>query len=522
MSSYHLTVWFEESTLSAVFSISIKYAYIIKSLDYKKIRVFQDKFWRSGSRKPSAVALYNGKMIKNFFAISAITNIVLQLSQAIITFYIAKLIGPTQFGLFILYMSFINLFISLTETGISSYIIKEKEMTANQINKYYSSFITVIIFPILILFSIILSLYYYSFNNIIMLHLIIILLGGFLNILYIFQKSFLTKNLKFNVILRNEFLSSSISIIITILLAKYTLDVISLLLFYLFRNLFLYVFSYLTTPIRFNIKNININILKKSKDYTLGFLFFNLINYFSRNFDKYLISEGIGKYILGQYGLAYRIMTYPVQMLTGVINSVLFPKLSKLNNKKEIKKEYLSSIFVISFLSLPLMSYISYNSATFVALFFNNDWNHLSFLIKILSICGAIQSILSTVGILYQLNTKTFLMNKIAIINTIIILSSIIIGVFIFHDIEKMAVLYLISYLIIFPYSMHIPLKSFDGNFTDVIKSIFPSLIYTLIFITISLFLNLSFINNTLFSFLLFSVFFLIYRKRLFNFLKNR
>lgn len=462
-------------------------------------------------------------MIKNFFAISAITNIVLQLSQAIITFYIAKLIGPTQFGLFILYMSFINLFISLTETGISSYIIKEKGMTEVEINKYYSSFLIIIVSPIIIFSGIILTLYYLTFGNeIFILHLIIILAGGFLNIIYIFQKSFLTKNLKFNTILRNEFLSSSISIIITIFLANYTLDVISLLLFYLLRNFFLYVFSYLTTPIRFSRKNINLNILKKSKNYTLGFLFFNLINYFSRNFDKYLISEGIGKFILGQYGLAYRIMTYPVQMLTGVINSVLFPKLSKLNNIKDIKKEYLSSIFVISFLSLPLMSYISYNSTFFVIYFFSNEWSHLAFLIKILSICGSIQSILSTVGILYQLNTKTFLMNKIAVINTSIILLSIIIGVFVFHDIEKMAILYLISYLIIFPYSMHIPLKTFNGSFLDIIKNILPSLVYTLFFFTISLSFNLSFLYNTLFSIILFSIFLLFYRKKLFNFLKNR
>lgn len=60
-----MTVWFEESTLSAVFCILIKYAYITKSLNYKKIRVFRDEFWRSGGRKPSAVALDNSYM--NFF-----------------------------------------------------------------------------------------------------------------------------------------------------------------------------------------------------------------------------------------------------------------------------------------------------------------------------------------------------------------------------------------------------------------------------------------------------------------------
>lgn len=52
-----MTVWFEESTLSAVFRILLKYAYIIKLLYYIQIRVFRDKFWRSGGRKPSAVAL---------------------------------------------------------------------------------------------------------------------------------------------------------------------------------------------------------------------------------------------------------------------------------------------------------------------------------------------------------------------------------------------------------------------------------------------------------------------------------
>ncbi len=59
-----MTVWFEESTLSAVFRILLKCAYITKLLYYKKIRVFRDKFWRSGGRKPSAVAMTNKENLK--------------------------------------------------------------------------------------------------------------------------------------------------------------------------------------------------------------------------------------------------------------------------------------------------------------------------------------------------------------------------------------------------------------------------------------------------------------------------
>ncbi|EMH0062108.1 oligosaccharide flippase family protein [Providencia rettgeri] len=457
------------------------------------------------------------KVFKNLFFLSSLTNIVLQLTQVIIIFYIAAKIGPSDFGTFVLYTSFINLFISLTETGISSYIIKEKGFNLRKIEEYYSSLISIFICPIFLI--VIILAFLIRIDNLELICLM--LLGGFFQTLNIFHKAYLTKELLFKKILLIEFISSIISISVSVILVNKGYGLMSLVTFFLLKNIIFFLYSGKITKIKIKLELISIESLKPSLSYISGFLTFNIINYFSRNFDKLLISEGLGKFVLGQYGLAYRVMSYPMQTITGVINSVLLPKLAKYESLDDMKKEYLMSIFVISCFSFPLMAYLSVNAKEITLFFFSSSWDYLPQIISVLSICGAIQSVMSTVGILYQLSPNTSVMNRIAIINTIIILSSILLGVFIFKSIYIMCWLYLLSYLIIFPHTMLIPFKVYNGSLLDIIKSIYPGVLAFVLYYFSSLTTNDFIIRTIIFAFIFF-VFILINHKKILFFLKNR
>ncbi|MBE0153559.1 oligosaccharide flippase family protein [Serratia fonticola] len=52
---------------------------------------------------------------------------------------------------------------------------------------------------------------------------------------------------------------------------------------------------------------------------------FNFINYFSRNSDQIIIGRSFSASILGQYSLAYRVMLFPIQNISFVLTSSLFP-----------------------------------------------------------------------------------------------------------------------------------------------------------------------------------------------------
>lgn len=60
--------------------------------------------------------------------------------------------------------------------------------------------------------------------------------------------------------------------------------------------------------------------------------------------------------ILGAYSLAYRIMLFPLQNLTYIASRSLFPIMSRQqDNVLEVKKLFLKSVDVISFIVFPLM-----------------------------------------------------------------------------------------------------------------------------------------------------------------------
>ena len=104
--------------------------------------------------------------------------------------------------------------------------------------------------------------------------------------------------------------------------------------------------------------------------------------------------------ILGSYNLAHRIMLFPLQSLTFVATRSLYPILSKQqSNNQYISKIYLKCVYVVLFITCPLMmSGLAFYSEPFIRLIFGDEWYLTGIVLKWLAPTAIIQAVLSTSG----------------------------------------------------------------------------------------------------------------------------
>ncbi|KAB6293512.1 oligosaccharide flippase family protein [Bacteroides xylanisolvens] len=81
---------------------------------------------------------------------------------------------------------------------------------------------------------------------------------------------------------------------------------------------------------------------------------FDSVNYFSRNLDKLVIGRLMSMDALGYYDKSYRLMMMPLSKVTQVLNPVLQPVLSTLQDDiNEMEKKYGNLVSILSKVSLP-------------------------------------------------------------------------------------------------------------------------------------------------------------------------
>lgn len=269
----------------------------------------------------------------------------------IYTLYLAKVLGVSEFGLFIVALSYFSLVSSISDLGISRFLIKETAREKVNLSSLIS--------------------------NILLLRLIItaIFIGAFILLMVNFDQDINRANLSLIAILAiipqaigltfdNIFIAfqklsvSAIALIITttstVILGVFLISlgfgamgaVMSLLLGQIFYSLFLLFFA-AKKGIKFNIKlekKVLKQVLKESLPYgllaTLGILYFRI--------DVILLSYLKGSYDAGIYGAAYKFLEALV-FIPSTISLALFPVLVKLHevNQNEIKKVIFNILIVM-------------------------------------------------------------------------------------------------------------------------------------------------------------------------------
>ncbi len=209
--------------------------------------------------------------------------------------------------------------------------------------------------------------------------------------------------------------------------------------------------------------------IKTVSSYSMNLTGFNIFNYFARNADNLLIGKFLGAQELGYYSLAYRLMFYPLQSISGVIGRVMFPLYSQIQaDHDRFRDVYLKIAAAISFITFPLMLVLLALTQPVIVTVFGSQWIPAVLLVKILIPVGMVQSIVTTVGMIYQSKGRTDWMFRWGIFSGAIVTVGFVIGIQ--WGVIGVAASYLItSFLLTYP-NFVVPFRLIDLNVVDLGK----------------------------------------------------
>ncbi len=102
---------------------------------------------------------------------------------------------------------------------------------------------------------------------------------------------------------------------------------------------------------------------------------FNVLNYFSRNFDNFLIGRYWGAEQLGLYAMAYKILLMPIQQINAPITNVAIPVLSRLQEEPEkYRRYYYKAVLAICTFGVPVVAFMFATADQIVLLMLGQDW----------------------------------------------------------------------------------------------------------------------------------------------------
>ncbi|MFC2094631.1 MOP flippase family protein [Bacteroidota bacterium] len=402
---------------------------------------------------------------------STISRISQQGLQYASTIILVGVLSPDDFGLMAMSMIVIGFLDIFKDFGTSSAIIKVE----NPSNDLKCSLFWVNVGFGLLIFLII---YFTSpflaelFNSVKVISVLQILSLSFLITGFsIQQKALLEKELSFQILSLIELLSSAIAFLVAVYLALNGFGVWSLV-WQVLSNTFLstvliWIFSNWKPGFHFKTSE-----LKKIKAYSSNLVGFNLINYFARNGDYFLIGKFLGEHALGHYYLAYRIMLYPMRNITTVISRVIFPAFSIVQrDNSKLRDAYVNVTNSIAIITFPIMAGLALVSFNITDTFFGANWDTtlVAQIIIILAPVGALQSITHTTGVIYQVKGRTDWMLKWSLFATTITLVGFFIGLN--WGITGVAISYLVTNLFLILPVFIIPFKLINLPIVNFLRS---------------------------------------------------
>lgn len=367
---------------------------------------------------------------KTVFAIkwSSISQVSRQIMQLVTTAVLARLLSPSDFGLVgmaTIVIGFVGIF---SDLGTSSAIIQRKNLSDSLINSLFWINVVFGLLAMVILLAVapLVANFYQEPRVTLVLRVLsfTFLMSG----ISILQKAILERNLAFNTSAKIEISAvvagSLLGISTAVMgwgvwsLVTQSLTVVSL------TTILLWTVSKWQPKLAFSWEEV-----QEVSNYSLNLTAFSIFNYFARNADYILIGRFLGSQDLGYYTLAYRLMLYPLQNVSAVIGRVMFPALSKLqDDNARFSFAYLKMSSTIALISFPLMVSLWALAKPFILTFFGQQWQPVILLLMILAPVGMSQSIMTTVGIIYQVKGRTDWLFRWGIISGTLVVIAFVIG----------------------------------------------------------------------------------------------
>jgi len=171
--------------------------------------------------------------------------------------------------------------------------------------------------------------------------------------------------------------------------------------------------------------DLNLHSVSYHLSFGLNIMGSNLITYLVRNADDIALGKFQGDAALGLYSRAYYLMLFPLNIVTKIINSLMFPVFSRIQNQPEIiDKLVRQTQRMIVILIFPGLIFLFFNAESVITIVLGSKWLGTSFLIRIFTGLLAIQLITVPVSSIYKaFNRVNFLFRLHLVMNTVTIVA---------------------------------------------------------------------------------------------------
>ncbi len=156
--------------------------------------------------------------------------------------------------------------------------------------------------------------------------------------------------------------------------------------------------------------------LRELLGFGIHFTGVGFLNYLYRNLDNLLVGRFLGPVALGLYDFAYRAFRIPMTSLQAVLNRVMFPVLSSLQHDlSRLARGYREAFRIVSAATLPGFSLLFVLAPDFVPTVYGPRWTGAVPVLQALAVAGFAQSMTMTLGWVFQALGQTRLLLRLSL-----------------------------------------------------------------------------------------------------------
>ncbi len=303
---------------------------------------------------------------------------------------LAHFLTPQEFGTIGVLTIFISLSTVLTDSGMGGSLIKEQDITKDDISTVFTFNLSIsIVLYLIIFFCANIIEHFYSINGLATITRILCIIL-IINAFQFVQKSILYKKLCFKKVAVISTLSISVASIVAFITCYFQWGVYSLVAFQITNSLIQTVLYSYNSRHLYDIKFIPASF-KKLFSFGAFTTLSSIVDSIYENILSVLFGKFLGVKSVGFYDQAKKLENGSAYSLVTTINTVSFPILAKCADKHEFLKKEADSIFSTwLFISIPLLGIIALYSEFVVVLLFGNKWIGTSPYLSLLMVNGII------------------------------------------------------------------------------------------------------------------------------------
>ena len=317
-----------------------------------------------------------------------------RLLQFGVSIVLARLLGPSVFGVFGVCLIFFRLVGALGDLGFSTVIIQKEDLTGKMIG---SAATLSLLFSCMLCMGLYLSAsyaYYFfpyeGLEDVLRAFSFVFILEG----LCIILRSIFIRELRFKALTVVQLLALVMGSGISLLLAFHGMGVWSLIVG-LYTEIGLQVLLFMILSRRTIRPQIDGVSTKENIQFALKILLTRAAYFLNANLGALLVGKFLGEYALGLYVVAYGLMDAPVQRISKNIGIVSFTTLSKFQkDTQEFQKVYGTINHYFSLFVFAVFIGLFIVSQEFVVSFYGTAWQGMVIPLRVLCFAGIFRSLL--------------------------------------------------------------------------------------------------------------------------------